>query len=287
MNPICTLFRFSTVCATGAASFLRTSAILGTWAVLAFSAQAQRVGPGTDTSAIPDAPSAVLAAQNDNNAHQSDRQNMPTHETADGPEGPHGSPKQTKRILGVIPNFRAVSADTKLPPQSVKEKFTSAAQQTFDYSDLPLVLVLAGVGQAENSVPQFHQGAAGYARYFWHNAADQIDENFWVQAIIPSITHEDSRYYTLGRGGIPHRALYAFDRTLITRSDRGGNTFNISEVVGSGAAAGISYLYYPNGEKTWTKTGQRWLENGIIDGATYVFQEFWPDINKAIFHQKD
>jgi hypothetical protein len=29
---------------------------------------------------------------------------------------------QTKRILGVIPNFRAVSTDQKLPAQSVKEK---------------------------------------------------------------------------------------------------------------------------------------------------------------------
>lgn len=197
-----------------------------------------------------------------------------------------GDLKQTKRILGIIPNFRAVSADTKLPPQTVKEKFISTAQQSFDYSSVLFSVILAADAQAQNSTPQFHQGAAGYARYFWHTYADQTDENFFVQAILPAVTHEDSRYYTLGHGGIPRRALYAFDRTLITRKDGGGETFNFSEVVGAGAASGISTTYYPSADKDWTKTGQRWLQNVIIDGATYMFQEFWPDINHAVFHQK-
>ncbi len=196
-------------------------------------------------------------------------------------------PKQTKRILGIVPNFRAVSADTKLPPETVKQKFKDTAQQSFDYSSFLFSAVLAGVNFAENSTPEFHQGAAGYGRYYWHTLADQTDENFWVQAIVPSVTHEDSRYYTLGHGGILKRGVYAFDRTLITRSDYGGETFNFSEIVGAGAASGISTLYYPSDDKDWTKTGQRWLENVIIDGGTYVFQEFWPDINQAIFHQKD
>ncbi len=237
---------------------------------------------------IPDAPSAVLAAQQDN-GHQQGNGATPTQQTTNGPVNPQngGQPKQTKRILGIVPNFRAVSADTKLPPQTAKEKFASTFQQSFDYSDFIFVAALAGVDQADNATPEFHQGAAGYGRYYWHTFADQTDENFWVQAILPSVTHEDSRYYTLGHGNILYRAVYAFDRTLITRKDSGGETVNLSEIIGSGAASGISTAYYPSQEKTWTKTGQRWLENGIIDGATYVFQEFWPDVNNAIFHQKD
>lgn len=239
-------------------------------------AQAQRI----DSSEMPDAPSALAAAQ-----VQGDRQTSATQGSTASQAGGQG--QQTKRILGVFPNFRAVSADTKLPPQTVGGKFKATAAQTFDYSDLPLVLVLAGVDQAENSTPQFHQGAAGYARYFWHNAADQIDENFWVQAILPSVLHEDSRYYTLGHGGLVRRTVYAFGRTFITRSDSGKETFNFSEIIGSGAASGISAAYYPTVDQTWTKVGQRWLQNGVIDGATYVLQEFWPDINNKLFHTKD
>ncbi len=242
-------------------------------------AQAQRI----DSSAVPDAPSALLPAQ-----AQGGQQTPSTQQSATGAADKQGGQgQQTKRILGVFPNFRAVSADTKLPPQTVAEKFKATAAQTFDYSDIPLIVVLAGIDEAENSTPEFHQGAAGYARYFWHNAADQIDENFWVQAILPSVLHEDSRYYTLGQGGLARRTVYAFGRTFITRSDSGKETFNFSEIIGSGAASGISAAYYPTVEQTWTKVGQRWLQNGIIDGATYVIQEFWPDINNKLFHTKD
>ena len=140
---------------------------------------------------------------------------------------------------------------------------------------------------SEKSTPEFHQGAAGYARYFWHTFADQTDENFMVQFIFPAALHQDSRYYTLGHGSFAKRATYAFTRTLITRTDSGHKTFNASEIVGAGAAAGISDLYYPQSQRDWTSTGQRWLISVVIDGGTYMFQEFWPNINNTFFHQKD
>jgi len=200
--------------------------------------------------------------------------------------------RQTKRILGVIPNFRAVSVDTHLPSQTPKEKFVGFAKDSFDYSSFIWIAALAGIGQAENSTPEFHQGAAGYGRYYWHSFADQTDENFWVEFLLPVATHEDPRYYTLGRrsanghNGIFKRTGYAVSRLFVTRADSGGNTFNISEIGGAGAAAAISNAYYPGPQRTWTKTYQRWFLNAGLDGMTNVFREFWPDINQAIFHTK-
>jgi len=195
--------------------------------------------------------------------------------------------KQTKRILGIVPNFRSVSVDVKLPPQSVKDKFLEGTQDAFDYSDFIFVAALAGVGQAEGSYPEFHEGAVGYGRYYWHALADQVDEDYQTEFIFPVLFRQDPRFYTLGRGGFGKRALYAFSRLAITRTDNDRETFNASEVVGAGAAAGISDLYYPMQERTWTKTGQRWVVNMGLDGATYVFQEFWPDLNNRFFHQKN
>ena len=73
--------------------------------------------------------------------------------------------KQTKRILGIVPNFRSVSVDQKLPPQSMKDKFITTTLDSFDYSAFIFAGILAGVSQAQNSYPEFHQGAAGYGRY--------------------------------------------------------------------------------------------------------------------------
>ena len=210
-------------------------------------------------------------------------------QTADGgsPADGSGQGKQTKRILGIVPNFRSVSADQKLPPQSVKDKLKTTLQDNFDYSSFIFVGALAGVAMAENSYPQFHQGAAGYGRYYWHSLADQTSENTFVEFLLPAALHQDSRFYTLGHGGILKRGVYSFSRTLITRGEDGHEEPNYSEVIGAGAASGVSDLYYPGVDRTWTKTGQRWLTNVILDGATFTVKEFWPDINDHLFHQKD
>jgi hypothetical protein len=222
-------------------------------------------------SALPDAPVP---------ASQAGQAPPPAQSTATTPK----DPQQTKRILGVMPNFRSVSADTKLPPQSAKDKFIAAGHDTFDYSSFLLAGAQAGFAMNGKSYPEFHQGVAGYARYYWHTLADTADENFMVGGIGPVLFHEDNRFYTLGHGSIGHRAFYAATRVLITRKDDGDNGFNYSEIIGSGASAGVSSLYYPTKYRTWTKVGQKWLTSDIIDGASFTFKEFWPDINHKFFH---
>jgi hypothetical protein len=109
---------------------------------------------------------------------------------------PDGFGKQPKRILGIIPNYRAVSANTHLPPLSFKSELWLATQDTFDYSDFIFVGGLAGVSMASKSQPSFGQGAAGYGRYYWHVFVDGAIENYMTEAIVPAVTKEDPRYYT-------------------------------------------------------------------------------------------
>jgi hypothetical protein len=207
-------------------------------------------------------------------------------QTTASPADSDGQGQQTKRILGIFPNFRAVSANTHLPPQTVKDKFVTATQDSFDYSSIFLPAAVAGINQATNSTPEFRQGAAGYGRYFWHTFVDQASENYMVEAIFPTITHEDNRYYTLGSGGFLKRAGYSLSRVVVTRNDGGHDTFNISEIVGAGAGAGVSNLYYPSKERTFSNTASKWGSNIGIDAGTFLFHEFWPDINHALFHGK-
>jgi hypothetical protein len=197
--------------------------------------------------------------------------------------------KQTKRILFVIPNFRSVSVDQILPPQSPKEKFKLMLQDSFDYSSFIYVGGLAAVADAQKSYPEFGHGAVAYGRYYWHSFADNLNGNLFTEAVVPIATHEDPRYYTLGRGGIVKRSIYSVGRLIITRTDltatnNAHNTFNFSEIVGNGAAAGISGLYYPSRYRTWTKTGQKWILQIGLDGASNLVKEFWPDINHHVFH---
>jgi hypothetical protein len=224
----------------------------------------------TDQSRLPNAPSAnsVVAKTTSSSSISSDTE-------------------QTKRILGIIPNFRSVSPDVVLPPQTAKEKFTIGLQDTFDYSNFIFVGAQAGLSQATNAYPAFHQGARGYSRYYWHTFADQSDENIWVESILPVAFHEDSRFYTLGHGGFLKRTAYSLSRVIITRTDSGTESFNASEIIGAGGAAGISSAYYPKQYCTWTKTGQRWLTNIILDAANFGVREFWPDVHSAFRHHRE
>jgi hypothetical protein len=198
------------------------------------------------------------------------------------------TPQQTKRILWVIPNYRAVSANTKLPPITTKEEFWLATQDTFDYSNFIFVGMIAGSSMAGKGEPSFGQGAAGYGRYYWHTFVDVGVGNYLTEAIVPAISREDPRYYTLGHGGVFKRTGYAVSRLFITRKNYGemGSTFNFSEIVGNGAAAGISNTYYPGNVNTFVKTYQHWGEQIAFDGIGNIFKEFWPEINRSIFHNK-
>ncbi len=106
-----------------------------------------------------------------------------------------------------------------------------------------------------------------------------------AEAVVPEVTKEDPRYYALGKGGFVKRTGYAVSRLFITRTDAGKNAFNISEIVGSGAASGIGNAYYPE-SNPWVKTYQRWGTQVGLDGVVNLLKEFWPDINQAVFHGK-
>jgi hypothetical protein len=270
-----TFMRFVITCAVCLLSLLPGRAQESTTLLPTAAAQQTAVA----AAAIPDAPTP---------APMPEGQQDPSGSTSSSTAAANSQePQQTKRILWIMPNFRAVNAGVKLPPQSVKEKLKTGALDSFDYSSFIFVGIQAGISQATDAYPAFRQGAAGYGRYYWHTFADNTDENLWVEGILPIVLHQDSRYYTLGHGGIIKRGFYAVTRTMITRTDSGRETFNASEIFGSGAAAAISSAYYPTQYRTWTKIGQRWLTNALLDFGTFAAKEFWPDVNHAIFHESD
>lgn len=194
--------------------------------------------------------------------------------------------KQTNRIMGIVPNFAAVSANTQLPPLSTKGKFWLATQDSFDYSAFIWTGILAGQEFASNNYPEFGQGAAGYGRYYWHTFVDGVSGTYFTEAIVPWMTREDPRYYTRGHGGFFRRTGYALSRVLLTKTDAGGTSFNWSEVGGNALEAGLSNAYYPPEERGLRQTAINWgtqLESAVLNN---IAKEFWPDIRRVVLRRK-
>jgi hypothetical protein len=225
---------------------------------------------------LPDAPSAAVIDDGSSSSQAQAAQPPPAHEDP-----------QQKRIFGILPNFRSVSAGVTLPPQTVKDKFVTATQDSFDYSAFILAALVATEAYLVTDTPEFGKGWVGYGRYYWHTFVDQDSENYFVEFIIPSIMHEDTRYYALGKGSGGQRALYAISRLVVTRKDADGSaTFNSSEIVGAAISSGISNFYYPRAERTVGNTLTKYGVNLGIDGASFVFREFYPDLYHWMFHKR-
>jgi len=186
--------------------------------------------------------------------------------------------QQPRRILGIMPNYRAVSAGAIPPPPTPKEAFKIATQNSFDYSSFLFVGITSLMAWGTDTHPQLRSGLAGYGRYYWRGFLDKADGNYLVVFALPTVFHEDERYYAMGTGGFWKRAIYAASRVLITPDYHGHNTFNASEILGRGLAQGISASYYPSSDRTAGALAVKFGWAIGRDALTNVFREFWPDI---------
>ena len=192
---------------------------------------------------------------------------------------------QPKRILGVMPNFRAVSAGERPPPPTPKQAFMIATKNSFDYSAFIFVGLTSMLAEGTNAHPQLGKGVAGFGRYYWRGHLDKTDGNYMVVFVLPTIFHQDERYYAMGTGSFWKRVFYSSTRIFVTPNYRGHNSFNISELLGKAIAQGISVSYYPSHDRTAGAIASKYGYAIGRDMLTNVFREFWPDIAVHVLHR--
>lgn len=243
----------------------------------------------TDTPAsiasteLPDAPDALVASSS-SNAPQIETDNTPTTGTDDA-NPPFKPLPQPKRILGIMPNYRAVSAGVKPPPATPRQAFDIATRQSFDYSAFIFVGLTSAIAEGQNSHPALGKGIPGFWAYSWRGWVDKTDGNYWVVWALPTVLHEDERYYALGRGSIAKRTAYAVSRVFVTPDYNGHLTINGAELIGRGVAQGISTTYYPSADRTASELASKYAYSLLRDAATNAFRELWPDIAVHVLHR--
>jgi len=192
----------------------------------------------------------------------------------------------------VMPNYLTVEGQSKVPPVSWKEKFAMAAKGSFDPYEFTIVGIVAGIRQADNSIPHFGQGASGYAKRYGAAFADQVDGNIMVGGVYPTILKIDPRYFQLGTGSFMHRFGYAISRIFVAQRDSGAHMFNIPEFAGNATAIAISNVYYPSSDRGFSGNLDNWGTQMGLDAFGNELKEFWPDIHhyvdrrRAEYHER-
>ena len=199
---------------------------------------------------------------------------------------PPVQPKEDKRIFGVLPNNRTTENSIPFRSITATQKMTIAFKDSFDWPVYPTAGLFAALYQLEDQNPSFGQGMAGYAKRFATAYGDQMIGNMMTEGLVPSLMHEDPRYFRLGEGSKKHRAWYAVTRIFVTRTDSGGQHFNTSEWGGNAASTAISNLYYPD-TRNVSDNVQKLLVACATDAFSNVLKEFWPDVKRHFKKKHD
>jgi hypothetical protein len=241
------------------------------------------VSPFTELASLDT--SALEAPDPDQSGISGDPRDPKESATRSKDQGAQPPNPQPKRILGIMPNFRAVSAGTIPPPPTPKQAFVIATQNSFDYSSIIFVGVTSVLAEGSNAHKQLGKGLAGFGRYYWRGFVDKTDGNYLVIFALPTIFHQDERYYALGKGSIWKRLGYSVSRVAVTPNYQGHASFNASELLGRGMAQGISLAYYPSQTRTVSAIASKYGYAILRDALTNAFREVWPDIAVHVLHR--
>jgi Carboxypeptidase regulatory-like domain len=152
-----------------------------------------------------------------------------------------------QRVLGFIPNFYAVY-DRHPVPLTSKLKFKLALKTTIDPITFLGSALVAGVDQAADKY-DFQQGAKGYAQRFGASYANGLTDIMVGGAILPSILHQDPRFFYQGTAAKKSRILHAISYPIICRGDNGHLQPNYSRLGGFLASGAIANAYYPESNR--------------------------------------
>ena len=187
--------------------------------------------------------------------------------------------QQPKRILGFMPNFRSVSAGSTPHAPGWKYNFTVATHQAFDYSSFIFLGLTTVSAEGLNEHPVLGKGVEGFWGYGWRGFLDKTDGNYLQAWLLPSLLHEDTRFYPMGSGHkVVVRALYVISRQGVARTYGGRQTPNLAGLGGKVLTQVISRTYYPTGATSFGVLAEKFGYSAMRDVAFSSVREFYPDI---------
>ena len=227
---------------------------------------------------LPDAPSAVIEDQANNQAEQGDHQ--PGYQAETEPQKPEPTVQPT-----VVDPFSFGRVPTTAPkgPMTVGQKFVYFEKPVF--GPRAIVTTALGAGRIMASSPtgyphEWRAGAAAFGRNYGNLYARSAAMSFG-RFSADALLHEDPRYSRAHSKSFFGRSAHALGFTLINRTDGGHLTPAFGNFVGAAAAGFVGNAYLPNGWSNTTHGGQRSLAAFGEFGAQNFVQEFSPEIARA------
>jgi Carboxypeptidase regulatory-like domain len=180
--------------------------------------------------------------------------------------------EEHQRVLRFIPNIY-VTYDPHPEPLTPKMKFHLMYKGLTHPTFFVLEAVWAGI-EYEANTPNWPQNGKGYAERFGANLAGGASEMLFSNAILPSLLHQDPRYFYQGSGTKGSRAWHALLAPIVCKGDNGKSQPNYSQMGGLLISASLSNAYYPESNRGAGLVARNFGTNMGIHVALGLAQEF-------------
>ncbi len=171
-----------------------------------------------------------------------------------------------QRVLGLAPNYYE-SFVWNAAPLNTRQKFRLATKSRTDPFIIIPTAIRAGIETGRDTYPGWGQDAPSYAKRFAAGYGDALFGRFIGAAILPSIFHQDPRYFYMGPAQpTSSRFWHAISAGVVARGDNGHTQPNYSHILGNAAAGALSTVYHPAGTSAGSLAGRNALF-GVLGGA--------------------
>ncbi len=181
--------------------------------------------------------------------------------------------EEQQRVFAVFPNFYT-SYIWNAAPLPAGQKYKLALRALVDPVQFLTVAGTAGAEQIANTYPGYGSGLQGYGKRYAAGMADATTSRLVGSAILPSLFHQDPRYFYQGTGGGRSRAWHAVNSTFVTRGDNGKDQPNFAHLLGSLTAAAVANAYHPASSRGIGVTFQTFGITLAGNIAGNLFREF-------------
>ncbi len=155
--------------------------------------------------------------------------------------------EEQQRVLRFIPNLY-VTYEPHPEPLTTSMKFHLAYKSLTNPVFFARTAAWAGFEQSAG-LRNYPRNARGYGERLGTGLADGVTEGLIGNAILPSLLHQDPRYFYQGSGTKKSRALHSMLAAFICKGDNGAWQPNYSTWGGSLISSSISLAYYPSSDR--------------------------------------
>ena len=173
--------------------------------------------------------------------------------------------------------------DTNIPiPLTWKQKGYLALHQTTDPGNLGTIAVISAISIAADSHSAYGPGLKGFGKLAGVSLLQSANGEFFGTFAVPSLLHQDPRYYRMPDAPLRKRLVYSISRSYISRSDTGKTIPNYGTLAAYPIVAELSNLYVPGIESDGASTAKRIATGLALDPVNNIINEFLPDVAKRV-----